>query len=626
MRSWTILLSVASVVLFIDCSDDGAQSGGSGDTVRYNLEILQIDAPAPAVDGSPIVIGARGIDSSGGDVSLTLRNAGTGERIALEEVDAAGNDELVFRLTSAAIAAIGVGTLNIEFTLRQGDDLSRPFPGLFTTSTSLDVWLDEVPSGSVFRNEEIILRGDAMISKNEGTLEAVLEGDYLPDGASTATPLNVRLPVVLVEQLARNRGLLRLTTAIGGLTVGTFTGTVRLEQTLSSGFSSVSGNVSVELSFGPPVIFSISTTEPALGQIISVNGGGFLGGSGEPDETTILRLEGEILPEGGVAGSFGPEEVVTVTVSGEEVELGIEVDTVGGSLVSRLFGISRGRFEGTVVPVTLSGHDELEGDPFALTLELSGMRQVVVVSFLPSFQDSLRHYGLTSAATHVIDTAIDRMRTIYDDYAVVFYLNAPLDALGSAISHLEIGGPDPNGLGLLGYDNTPGKDVGNLRLFDTIGGENSQTQEDGYPGYGGVFIDSFLYWSANPGLPGPRPAGSPPSEPLFDEIFGPVRAQPATLAEADGEGATQRVEQVARAIRALGSMVGETSAHEVGHSLGLAQPFGPTNAYHSLVPGGGCLMDSGSERPLGERAMEPGFSETHFCFDEPDYLGQILGN
>ena len=556
---------------------------------------------------------------------MTLRNAGTGEQITLHETASTGDEERLFRLTAAAISALGVGTLNVEFTLYQGDERSRPFSGLFTTATSLDVWLEEAPSGTVFRNEEIILRGDGMISKTEGTLEAVLDGDYLAMGQSIVTPMIVRLPVVPAEQLARDRGLLRLTTAIGGLTVGTFTGTVHLEQSLTSGATSTSDPLSVELDFVAPSIFSLSTSELSLGQLLSVSGGGVLGGPGEPDETTILRFEGELVPDGGTAQTFGPNEAVSVTVTAEEVQVGLEVEIAGDTLVSSFFGVARGHFEGTVVPVTLSGHTELEGEPFSLTLDLSGMRQVVVVTFLPSFQESLRHYGLTSAADHVIDTAIERMRAAYSDYAVDFFLDPPSDFLDSAISHLEIGGPDPNGLGLLGYDNTPGKDIGNLRLHDTIGGTNAETQDDGYPGYGGVFIESFLYWSADPGLSIERPMGAPPTDPLFDEIFGPVRAQSATLAEADGGGSSIRVEQVGRAVRALGSMIGETSAHEVGHSLGLAQPFGPTDAYHSAIPGNGCLMDSGSERPLGERAMEPGFSQTHFCYDTPEYLGQILG-
>ena len=260
-----------------------------------------------------------------------------------------------------------------------------------------------------------------------------------------------------------------------------------------------------------------------------------------------------------------------------------------------------------------------------MVLDIRGSHQMVVVRFLPGFFDSLRHYGLGSAAGQVVDSALERMQSIFEDFAVDFITEEPADFLPGAVAHLEIGGPDPNGLGLLGYDNTPGKDVGNVRLGDTIGGANAETQDDGFPGYGGVFIDSFLYWSEDPGLPGERPFGAPPPDPLFDEMFGPVRTQNATLEEARGEGDSARVAEVQRAIGALSSMVGETAAHEVGHSLGLAQPYGPANAYHSPIPGAGCLMDSGADRPLGERAGEPGYDETVWCFGDAEYLGSILG-
>ncbi len=187
---------------------------------------------------------------------------------------------------------------------------------------------------------------------------------------------------------------------------------------------------------------------------------------------------------------------------------------------------------------------------------------------------------------------------------------------------VEIGGPDPNGRGLFGYDNTPGKDVNNLRLFDAIGGANAETQMDGFPGFGGVFVESLFGFSEHP--PEGLPTGGPDPDPLFDEIFDGVRATPATLAEVRGEGS--RASEVEHAIDALSSIIGETSAHEIGHSLGLADPFGSSPVFHNAGDGPGCLMDSGGSRPLGERAGEPGFSATRLCGDSPAYLDGILGD
>ena len=77
-------------------------------------------------------------------------------------------------------------------------------------------------------------------------------------------------------------------------------------------------------------------------------------------------------------------------------------------------------------------------------------------------------------------------------------------------------------------------------------------------------------------------------------------------------------------MEALGSLVGETAAHELGHSLGMAQPYGPPMAYHNDFDGPGCLMDRGGDRPLGERLQLDGFTPTHFCHDHPSYLSDIL--
>ena len=100
----------------------------------------------------------------------------------------------------------------------------------------------------------------------------------------------------------------------------------------------------------------------------------------------------------------------------------------------------------------------------------------------------------------------------------------------------------------------------------------------------------------------------------------------ASLAETRGEGEPARIAAVERAIRALASIIGETTAHELGHSFGLAQPYGERNVFHNDADGEGCLMDRGGERPLAERAEEPDAAPTTLCYDEPAYLAEILGD
>ena len=293
-------------------------------------------------------------------------------------------------------------------------------------------------------------------------------------------------------------------------------------------------------------------------------------------------------------------------------------------MVASLFGAQRGVLAGTATPVAIRGTAELAGTPVPFSLTLGRIRQVVELRFLPGWYESLTHLGLGAAETQVVEGIAARIESIYAGYAVDVRTSAVTDYAPSAYAIVEIGGPDPNGSGLFGYDNSAGKDVGNLRLFDHIGGANAETQMDGFPGYGGVFVESMLWWSSHPELASTRPTGAPSPEPLFDEVFDPVRASPATYEEAMGTGDPARVAVVTRAIRALSSLVGETTAHELGHSLGLAQPNGDPTAFHDVGDGDGCLMDAGSARPLGERMAEPGFATTHFCYDEPDYLASIL--
>ena len=82
---------------------------------------------------------------------------------------------------------------------------------------------------------------------------------------------------------------------------------------------------------------------------------------------------------------------------------------------------------------------------------------------------------------------------------------------------------------------------------------------------------------------------------------------------------------VADAVRALSYLIAETAAHEVGHSLGLANPGGPAGAFHNPFDTPGCLMDAGADRPFGERAGLDGFAATRLFEEAAAYLERIHG-
>src|SRR5690606_5757868 len=103
------------------------------------------------------------------------------------------------------------------------------------------------------------------------------------------------------------------------------------------------------------------------------------------------------------------------------------------------------------------------------------------------------------------------------------------------------------------------------------------------------------------------------AHPLFDDIFDPVRPDRGTpvsskdlsdggvpvLTSAGGCPTKDRRLQIACAVWVLGSVVGTTTSHEVGHALGLADPHG--SRFHNLGDGPDRLMDQGGNRPFEER-------------------------
>jgi len=293
----------------------------------------------------------------------------------------------------------------------------------------------------------------------------------------------------------------------------------------------------------------------------------------------------------------------------------------------------RGVLTGTWSPRIFWAKSQLDGLSAQLTLKISGVKQVVWVRFNKEWQSSLQRFGMQAADGRIRTRMVETMRYKYKGINVDIRTDEPKDF--KLFAKVDIRGKDPNGLGLLGYDNSPGKDVGNLRLYDWIGGVNAQTQQDGYPGYGGVFLESLLGFSQHP------PQGvtkAPLNHPAFDQIFDPFRpdmGQPMTSAEAlqakaltSGAGCPagqgDRLQQASCAIWALGNIIGSTSAHELGHSLGLANPSVAKGNFHNPGDAPNRLMDAGSARPFEERAQLNGKGPAVFCRDEFKYLQSIL--
>ena len=151
-------------------------------------------------------------------------------------------------------------------------------------------------------NDEVLIRGEGFIQPGEGLLEAEFDGTFT-NANGDAIPVNARTPVELAEPNARDRALVRLSTALGGIDAGRFEGTVRIHSELLNGAQASSEPLNTTFTLDPPVFFTLAPTTLSLGQLATVQGAGFLGLPTEPQELTAVRLEGTFSPDGEVAAA-----------------------------------------------------------------------------------------------------------------------------------------------------------------------------------------------------------------------------------------------------------------------------------------------------------------------------------
>lgn len=613
-------------------SDSGAQGecqsdacpAGDGYVEPSGGVIEQVDSAGVLLPGSRLRVRGAGLDTYTSAARLVL----VGEGRDLDWSGASGGD-LYFTLGADTVQALGP-TWSGEVYVVEGPRSTNAFQVTLSFGEEVPLVFEELEIGQKMHfNDPILLCGEGMPSASEGQSWLVLEGTFAPDSGA-AYDVSGEFPLTLVEEFDRERAQFLFDTSMTGLVTGQFSGVAKVRRLLPTGIEHTTTPTALVFDVTEPEVYVWTPELARLGSIIEVTGAGFLAAglteAAGTGESTVFELEGVYTADADGTESKVSEVVVPTVHSGERATFVLSSELDGDRLMSSLFKQRSGSFEGTLRAVTSNGAGKtLTSEEAPVTLRVLTTGQVVYLSFLPGFEESLHRFGLSALEPEIRATVQYTIGKLYKDYALDVRLELPKDVDENHYATVEIGGPDPNGIGLLGFDNTPGKDVGNLRLFDKIGGANAQTQADGYPGYGGVFIEAFLYFSSHPELPGAKPASAPEAVAAFDEIFDGVRKKSATWSEYQGEGDFARVKAVRLAADTLARLVGETTAHEIGHSLGLANPYGPANSYHNAVDQPGCLMDSGSDRPFNERAGLPGAAPTIFCHDHPEYLMDILG-
>ncbi len=603
-----VFVCIGLALLASSCAEG---QGGDVETQPLAVQIESVYADLVLPGTRALIRGDGFLEGAVVDVSLRGQAAGmpadlypTAERIDDRTLAVVFPPEQVAPLGTADFT----GDLRVEVSI--GAALGEAVRSVsLRVRPDLPPTLDVVPSG-VFPQTPVELRGDGFLMPGEGSTLVSLRGVFTPDLGGAPVELSVTdaalspttAPDGSLSNPDRTRSAFVFDPAWVGISPGRFEGEVQLVNR-GLGWTQAMAWSPAVFDLLPPLIEGVSPTEATRGQRIDIRGQGFLGGDAG---ATFIRLDGHFQPDAGEARALPPGglEISPLWLSGNQTAFAMRVH-YDADCNSRDLGATAGIMTGTATPVITRGDVTVEGAAVPVTFRIRPSRQVVWLRFLPAFTDSLRIFGLRNVSGAVQTRVLEVLRRDYAGVGMDFRLVEPTDFLEYSI--VEIGGPDPNGQQLFGLDNTPDLDHCNERLADNLAGRNA----DG-AGYGGIFVESFLQFSPA------RNSENPLADAAFDDIFGPVMREAVEPGEyPDGP----RADVIARAVLTLGSLIGNTATHEVGHSLGL--PVFPGCGEYHTAPGPRQIMDCGADRPFTERAELDG---AHAAFNPEDleYLQRVL--
>jgi hypothetical protein len=628
--------ALAVVALAASAAQAACSAAVDSDVGLQGLALSQV-APDTIVPGTALALeGDSFVDAAWGDSTLRLVGTADGVEVDLRwpaqfvdfdhmvvpvdvtQLDEAGGDvDLVGEATVEVVSAVDGRTYT-----------SAPLPVSLRLRTALTPTVTAIQTDTLtFVNDPIEVEGDGfLLGGAEGDTVAIVEGCFEVEFSGDCVDIDrVTVPLLPRTPFDRGAATFPLLPEITGIQPGTFTGTVTIRNRPPAGGGASASAEPVSYDLTPPEIFEFTPTGASLGQYVFIDGGGFVGGD---DGFVEIQLDGTFRRNGGdeVPASLS---LIPEFVSGRLARYVVnEDDALAGALDLRA---DTGVFRGTATPLVAWNGDEIEGPGTDVVLRIQPVKQVVYLEYLPSYVEAMRFFGLRAVDQKIRDRIAVVVERAYQGVNLELRAEPPTDF--ALYEWVQLLGEDPNGMGLFGYDNSPGKDNDNLRLYDRLGGVNAQTQQDGYPGYGGVFVASLMGFSLHP-LGDIEPI--PGADPAFDEVMDPFRddrgGHPIDASDLDDgidvltDGAScpaeDRAGQVACAIYVMGNLIGGTLAHEIGHSLGLANPG--QEGFHNTGDAPGRLMDSGGDRPFLERAELGGVEGAKFCDSEFDYLRVIL--
>lgn len=487
-----------------------------------------------------------------------------------------------------------------------------------------------VQSGDYFINQNIPVTGNNFLRPEEGTTWAVLDGVFsyadgvTPDRAVASGRLGIRWSG------SRTSANFHIDPAVFGVQLGTFTGAIRFENELRTG-ALVGGNSQPTFvtNLQPTFLARLDPPAGSRGQRINFVGRGFVESNEQALYGMVYRFEGVFtFDDGGeldLTGANALERQPDSVLSDETAQMAVWYEIIDGRLYG--LGANPGVFEGSITPILFDSRGEQLGEPWQGTFRINPTKQMVFIKYLPGFSKGLEKYGLANVELEIRQRILEVTNRDYDGVNVEFVDSPPTDFIDFAT--IEIGGPDPTGGGKFGYDNTCNvqsqkcKDTSNLYLADYLGGVNAASADEFNTPFGGVFIESFDYFS--PTLHPENEDGAPEFDRILSPFMHDLGGEAVRGTEFPGG---PRDAAIREAIHMVGSVIGNTCTHEVGHSIGLAffpqDLLRPGEAFHNKIPCDDCIMDSGSERPFVERGEIDGAGPAKFNERNWDYLKDIL--
>jgi hypothetical protein len=581
--------------------------------------------PAAMLPGTKLQIQGTGFAPEGaGDHTVWVRgNAGTypidilmeGVRVDSNTLEASIGDLLYQQMPADGPPMQG----HLRLTRRdlEGAESWIEIPITLTLTATLVPQINSLPSPPWYPADNMVVEGDGFLLPGEGTTELQASFSVTSGDPPSSATYDTTFPATV---LSRSVLTFALTPDKVGIRPGLLEGTLQVRNLHVQG-GSVDGNAVTSLSvqLAPAFIADIGPTSVSRGQMITFGGRGFVSPSEIYGATTIIHLEGTF-STGTAEGVFDFVDEHALTLFPDAFTDNLTMQhilrvspNIDGTVEG--LGTTPGTFTGVATPWLLHGNEAILGTGLPLFLEILPQLQIVHVKLLPSYFDAIAAFGLLEVETWVRARMLDVLARDFAGVNITFVTEKPTNFIDYSI--VEIGGEDPNGANLFGLDNTQGKDTGNLRFNDVIGGVNAETESDGFHAYGGIFAASFLSLSPTLGL-GELPITSTRFDDVFKAVIpglGGVPAEPGSYPNGP------RAIEVGEAIRVLGNIIGNTITHEVGHSLGLAAIDGQ---FHNIGDNPGWIMDSGMHRPFEERAELDGQGPAFFSPFNQHYLDLTL--